>query len=161
MTGFAANGEKTFGGEKKITNSGIALVLVRALGLPENGNYSAFKNVTKETKYAGALGTAYEYGIITKAEAAKFVPGVKISRQDAMMMVARAAKVANYKGKSMSVAAYSDASLIKKENLSGVKFCVGSGLDKGAKGKLRPTEYITRAEAGSMVLKLLQMAKLI
>ncbi len=161
MTGFSTNGEKTFGGEKKISNSSLVLVLVRALGLPEDGNYSAFKKVTKGTNNAGALGTAYEYGIITKAEAAKFVPGAKISRQDAMVMIARAAKVANYKGKSDSVTTYSDAALIKKENLSAVKFCVGSGLDKGSKGKLRPNDYITRAEAGSMILKLLQKAKLV
>ncbi len=161
MTGFSTKGVKTFGGEKKITNSGLALVLVRALGLPENGDYSVFKKANSKTLYAGALGTAYEYGIITKAEAAKFVPGAKISRQDAMVMIARAAKVANYKGKSVSVAAYTDASLVKKENLSAVKFCVGSGLDKGSKGKLRPNDYITRAEAGSMIFKLLQKAKLV
>ncbi len=161
MTGFIEKGVKTFQGEKKITNTNFVLTLVRALGLPEDSDYSVFKKVTAQTANAGALGTAYEYGLITKAEAAKFVPGKKISRQDAMLMVARAAKVADYKGKSVSITSYADASLVKKENLSAVKFCVGSGLDNGSKGKLRPTDYITRAEVGSMVLKLLQKSKLV
>ena len=52
-----------------------------------------FEDVASVEWYAGYVGTAYTYGIVTGQTATTFDPGGTITRQEAAVMVARAAKL--------------------------------------------------------------------
>ncbi len=159
MVGFNKN--SIFKGDSAITSAALMQVLVRSLGLPETGNTKVFKKINQKASYAGALGTAYEYGIITKKEAAAFNPTAKITRQDAMVYIQRAAKVLNYTGKNGKLAKYADGASVSAKNKAAVKFAIGSGLDTGTDGKWRPNAKLTRGETAAIAIKLLQKAKVI
>ena len=151
-----------FAGERSITRAEFAAILIRALGLPTDSmSAEAFKDVSKNQWYYGPVGTAYEYGLVSGKGEGQFDPTGKITRQEAMAMIARAAKLAGYEGKSDTISGFSDGNQIGSWALDAVKFNVGSGLIVGSNGKLRPHDEISRAETAAVVLRLLRKAELI
>lgn len=155
-------GENRFAGERAITRAEFSAILVRALGLPtESQGAEIFSDVNPKRWYYGVVGTAYDYGLVTGKSREKFDPNGNITRQESMTMIARAATLALYEGKSDSLSGFSDVDGIKSWALDAVKFNVGSGLIVGNKGKLRPQDEISRAETAAVVLRMLQNSKLI
>ena len=76
-------------------------------------------------------------------------------------MMQRAAKVAEYVGKTSELTAFSDAASVSDWAVSAAQYNVGSGLIVGDNGQLRPNDPITRAESATVVLRLLQKAGLV
>lgn len=113
-----------------ISRAEFAAILIRSLGLPNNG-------------------------------AAVFDPEASITRQEAMQMIYNAAKLAEYTGKSGALTSFQDAEGVAAWAQTAAQFNVGSGLIVGSDGRLNPTAEITRAETATVVLRLLQNAKLI
>lgn len=153
------NGE--FEGSANITRAEFAAILIRALGLPADGNVSVFTDVQKNQWYYGAVGTAYEYGLISGKTHTAFDPMANITREEAMLMIARAAKKANFTGTYSELTGFTDAKNVSSWALEGVKFNVGSGIIVGSNGKLCPEENISRAESAAVILRLLQKAELV
>lgn len=87
----------SFDENAKITRAEFAVIIVRGLGLPENGK-SQFKDVSANSWYYGAVGKAFEYGIIQGRSSEVFDPGANISREEVMAMLQRASVVAELKG---------------------------------------------------------------
>lgn len=150
-----------FHGEDSITRAEFAAILVRALGLPADGNGGVFTDVSTSKWYYGAVGTAYEYGLVEGKTTTTFDPTSSITRQEAMLMIARAAKVAEFTGTSGEIAAFTDAGNVNNWALDAVKFDVGSSLIIGDNNKLSPQKNITRSESATIILRLLQKAKLV
>jgi hypothetical protein len=153
-------GTGVFDGGASITRAEFAAVLVRALGLPANGT-SKFTDVASTDWYAGAVGTAASYGLVLGYTDGSFGPNNNITRQEAMAMIARAAKVAEFSGKTSELTAFSDAASVSDWAVSAAQYNVGSGLIVGDNGQLRPNDPITRAESATVVLRLLQKAGLV
>ena len=149
-----------FDGDGSITRAEFAAILVRALGLPE-GKTSQFSDTAKSAWYYGSVSTATQYGIIKGYSDGSFKPGANITREEAMAMMQRAAKVAGYAGTTGTLTGFSDASSVGAWAKSAVAYNVGSGLIQGNAGKLNPKNSITRAETAVVVLRLLQKAKLV
>jgi len=150
----------TFDGESNVTRAEFAAILTRALGLPSGGS-SSFSDVSSSAWCYGSVGAAVKYGIIKGYKDGSFRPNANISREEAMVMLQRAAEVADYAGTSGSLDGFSDASQVGAWAKSAVEFSVGSGLIQGNGGRLNSRSSITRAEAAVVVLRLLQKAKLI
>ncbi|PKM71803.1 MAG: hypothetical protein CVU91_12410 [Firmicutes bacterium HGW-Firmicutes-16] len=156
-------GENMFAGERAITRAEFAAIIVRALGLPTTGT-SAFTDVAISAWYNGAVGTAFEYGIVSGVGNNKFNPDANITRQDAMVMVTRAAKLCGMDttdGGAMGLAGFEDATKISSWAYDSAAFNVKNGLIKGDNGKISPSAAITRAETATVVLRLLQKAGLV
>lgn len=151
---------ETFEGEKAITRAEFATLLVNSLGLPKTGS-ADFSDVTTESEFNKYIATAAEYEIVNGIGNNRFAPDMTITRQEAMVMVARAAGVVGYEGKLGSLDAFSDMSDVGIWAESAVAFNVGSGLIVGNNGKLMPMDTITRAESSTVILRLLQQAELI
>jgi hypothetical protein len=136
--------------------------LVRALGLSTDGTAN-FTDVSTTAWYYGAVGKAAEYGLITGREGGSFDPNAKITRQEAMMMIQRAAAVADYSGarKSADLSVFDDVVQVGSWAKNAVNFNVSNGLIVGSNNQLRPNDTITRAECAAVVLRLLQNAGLI
>lgn len=150
-----------FAGERDITRAEFAVIIIQALGLPKNGDGTVFTDVPATAWYAGAVGKAYEYGIVAGIGGGRFAPDTKITRQEAMQMLYNAAQITGFEGSTGSIGAFPDAADISAWALDAVRWNVGSGLVVGADGQLQPLRNITRAETAALVLKLLQKAGLI
>ncbi len=149
-----------FGGGASITRAEFAAILVRALGLPTDGT-SSFSDVPTDAWYSGAVATAVQYGLATGTGKNCFNPNVAITRQEAMLMLQRAAALMEFSGARGTLDGFTDATSVGSWAEDAVKWSVGSGLIQGADGKLNPTAKITRAESAAIILRLLQKAGLV
>ncbi|WP_051449234.1 S-layer homology domain-containing protein [Paenibacillus sp. FSL R5-808] len=150
-----------------ITRAEFAAIIVRALGLTNNGVKSVFEDVKSGDWYAGAVATAQEYGITAGDEDGTFHPAETITREEAMVMIARAMKLAGL-DTSLSVAE-ADAALSKFADRASVAIwaqqavaaTVKMGLVSGSDAGLQPKSDITRAETAVIVQRMLEKAGLI
>ena len=149
-----------FAGERSITRAEFAVMITRALGLPANGS-SSFADVPANEWFAGGVGTAAEYGIVGGRTSSSFDPQAAITRQEAMAMMARAAKLIGYKATPDGLTGFADTDKIDEWAKADVAFNVGGGLIQGSDGKLRPKENISRAETATVIRRLLRMTNLI
>lgn len=150
-----------FDGDKAITRAELATLIVNALGLPEMTD-AQFSDVSADAWYAGFVATANEYGIVSGYTDGSFKPNATITRQEAMVMMARAAKVAEYAGGSAAIGSFPDYGQIGTWAKDGVDFNLKSGLIVGkSNGTLDLTGNITRGETATVILRLLQNAELV
>ncbi|MEA4919530.1 MAG: S-layer homology domain-containing protein [Clostridiaceae bacterium] len=153
-------GENIFAGDRSITRAEFAAILIRALGLPADGT-SGFSDVPTGAWYSGSVATAAQYGLVTGKGDNRFDPDDYITRQEAMTMLQRAARLTDYSGTSGSLEGFTDAGSVGVWAQSAAKWNVGSGLIVGSDGQLRPNDNISRAESATIILRLLQKAGLI
>ncbi|MFD0697550.1 S-layer homology domain-containing protein [Paenibacillus sp. GCM10027628] len=150
-----------------ITRAEFAAIIVRGLGLPENGKTSAYGDVKSGDWYVGAVAKAQEYGIINGYEDGTFRPSKTITREEAMAMIARAMKLAgldtNVSGAdaTSALASFTDSAAVDAWAKQAVAATVKSGLVKGSDTGLKPASDITRAETAAIVQRMLIKANLI
>jgi len=150
-----------FDGDAPITRAEFAATMVRALGLTEEGNPS-FSDISSDQWFAGAVAKASQYGIIQGVGEGRFDPMSHITRQDAMVMIYRSAKIADYLGDSGgSATTFGDEGRISEYAREAVTFHVNNGLAKGDNGQIRPLDSISRAETATLILRFLQKAELV
>ncbi len=150
-----------FDGDSPITRAEFAATMVRALGLAEEGTPS-FLDISRDQWFAGAVAKASQYGIIQGVGEGRFDPMSHITRQDAMVMIYRSAKIANYLGDSGdSTTIFGDDGRISEYAREAVTFHVNNGLAKGDNGQIRPLDSISRAETATLILRFLQKAELV
>ncbi len=75
-----------------VTRSEFATMIVQALGLPKQST-NQFRDVPAKSWYATSVGAAYNYGIIHGQSRTVFNPNGTITREEAAVMIARAAKL--------------------------------------------------------------------
>ncbi|OXM88365.1 S-layer homology domain-containing protein [Paenibacillus rigui] len=161
-------GDSLFSPDRDITRAEFAAILVRGLGLkPENGA-SPFSDVNTADWYNGAIHTAYAYQLINGFEDGTFRPNDRITREQAMVIVAKAMTITNLKSKLPSQSAdetlrpYTDAANASGWAKNGIADSVQSGIVAGRSGtELAAGAYITRAEVAVIIQRLLQKSDLI
>ena len=162
-------GDDRFEPDRDITRAEFAAIVVRALGLLRSGTgKDSFEDVTKGCWYYDAVSIACEYGIISGYGNGKFGPNDKITREQAMTMIARAMKLTKLElgltddEMSELLLGYADAKDVANYAKASIGACIKTGIVSGRSGKeLAPKEYITRAEVATIVQKLLKKAELI
>ena len=157
---IAGRSADLFDGGASITRAEFAVILVRALGLPADG-ISSFADVPDDAWYTGAVATAAQYGIVSGKGNNQFDPNANITRQEAMLMLQRAAALTEFTGAVGNLDSFADADSIGAWARDAAKWSVGSGLIQGSDGKLNPIADITRAESATIILRLLQKAELV
>jgi hypothetical protein len=151
-----------FDGERDITRAEIVTVIVRALGLPLTQGGSSFTDVPSGAWYSGYVETAYMYGLAGGIGGGRFAPDRPVTREEAMLIVFRAAQLAGYGGDFASIQDFPDAARVSAWALDAARWNAGSQLVVGKNAKLlAPGESISRAELAAIVLKLLRDAGLI
>jgi len=150
-----------------ITRAEFAAIVVRALGLADNGQTSSFTDVKNGDWYIGAVAKAQEYGIVEGYKDGTFRAAKTITRQEAIEMIVRGMKLA---GLDTSISAadvdavlsgFSDGATVAAWARQAVAAAVKSGLVSGSGLRLKPANNITRAETAVIVQRLLKQAKLI
>ena len=151
----------TIQGEKDITREEFAALLVNALGLPQTSNAAAHFSDIADSNYTDEIGAAYEYGIINGLTQTTFAPNKTITRQEEMVMLQRAAKIAELTSQGGNAVSFKDASKVSNWAQDAVAFNVENGLIVGSNGQIKPQDTITRAESMVAILRLLQKSNLI
>jgi hypothetical protein len=150
-----------------ITRVEFAAIVVRAIGLSANGTTDAFSDVKPGDWYVGAVAKAKEYGLVSGYDDGTFRPANPITRQEAMVMIARAMKIVGLEtdrsGTDIETVleAFSDSAAIDNWAKPAFTAAVKSGLVQGSGKGLLPKSNITRAETAAIVERLLQKVGLI
>ncbi|SEB01190.1 Listeria/Bacterioides repeat-containing protein [Paenibacillus sp. 276b] len=148
-----------------ITRAEFAAIMVRALGLADNGSQTTFIDVKSSEWYAGAVAKAVEYGLIEGYQNQTFAPAQTISRQEALVIMSRAMKLTSIETEGADVESvlspFADQTAISSWAKSAVASAVNNGLVEGSEEGLMPTGKLTRAETAAIVQRLLIKAKLI
>ena len=149
-----------------MTRAEFAATVVRALGLAPKA-VTQFSDVDSSAWYAGYVGTAYTYGIVTGKSETAFDPSGTISRQEAAVMVARAAKLC---GMDTSLdagtirdllAQFTDYVKTSEWAREGLAFCYQEGILDSAVLEIQGSTAIARCEIAQMIFNLLGSAELL
>ena len=154
--------------DRDITRAEFAVIMVNGLGLKPGTGKNPFKDVSDGSRYLGFIETAYEYGLISGYGTDIFKPDDKITREQAMAIIARAMKITGLKAGLASgeadslLTGFGDSRLASPWAREGIAACIKTGILSGGSGKtLEPGDEITRAEVAVILRLLLQKSDLI
>jgi len=158
--------EDIFDPDNTVTRAEFSTILVRALGLKENGN-SVFSDVEKEAWYHNYVNTAYAYGIINGTSKTTFNPEGKITRQEAAVMVSGAATLCGMKVKNDMtfsrdvLCQFIDYVKAAQWAMPSLAFCYSEGILPDDDMNINPSREVTRAEICMMLNNMLLSADLL
>ncbi|MBR5533975.1 MAG: S-layer homology domain-containing protein [Ruminiclostridium sp.] len=159
-------GDGTFGPDKTMTRAQFAAIVVRGLGLPQKA-VTVFDDVKSGQWFAPYVGTAYTYGIVNGRSADTFDPNGTITRQEAALMVARAAKLCGMDTEMTPLvvrdvlAQFTDYVTAADWARAGLAFCYQEGILDDSALEIRPKAAIKRCEIAQMLYNLLDVAQLL
>lgn len=163
---FNGKGDGLFHPGDTMTRAEFAATVVRALGLTPKA-VTQFSDVDSSAWYAGYVGTAYTYGIVTGKSETAFDPSGTISRQEAAVMVARAAKLCGMDtaldaGTIRDILAqFTDYVKTAEWAREGLAFCYQEGILDSSVLEIQGSTAITRCEIAQMIFNLLGSAELL
>nr|WP_245987857.1 endo-1,4-beta-xylanase [Cohnella lupini] len=148
--------ENSFAPSAFIKRADFIALLVRALELQGNGKEEVmFSDVDETAYYYNELAIAKALGIATGIGDNTFNPNGNISRQDMMVLTARAlAEAGKHVEANGALDAYPDAASISAYAKNSVAGLVKSGIVNGKNGKLAPSDTLTRAEAAVILYRI-------
>ncbi len=140
---------------KTLTRAELATMIVRLFRLePVNGAIPAFKDVPANAWYYPWIQAAVHTGIASGVPSERFAPKRAVTRQDAAVLIARAAKLSG--GQVSNLQAYADQRHIASYALPSVMRLKELGLMQGDGNLFRPEHSMTRQEAAVLLDKVLQ-----
>ncbi|MEC0208891.1 S-layer homology domain-containing protein [Paenibacillus ehimensis] len=147
--------------EQLVTRAEFVALLVRALGLPQASADKplAYGDVEANAWYYSAVASAVHAGLVQGTDSTRFAPDARITREQMAVLLVRAFEhkkgaISTAEGKLYGYADEGDISAWAK---AGVNQAIGAGLMEGREnGKFVPTAQTTRAEATTVIYKLLQ-----
>lgn len=161
-------GDNRFEPQRYITRAEYTVMMVRALGCKLSEGQGTFKDVSADAWYSSYVETAYECGIARGLGDGTFGPNSAITREQAMAMVYRAAKIAKLDMKLTDGEAvpflrkFEDSKEVADNFTNEVARCIKSELVKGRDSThIVPKGDITRAEMISLISRLLKKSDLI
>ncbi|MBQ7717837.1 MAG: S-layer homology domain-containing protein [Clostridia bacterium] len=152
--------ENLFDPDSTMTRAEFATITVKSLGLPFKGD-SAFSDVTESDWFFGFVNTACHYGIAKGVSQTEFNPNGTITREEAAVMAARAAKLCGLKTEYDAfesrniMAGFSDYIKISDWAMSAMAFCFDSGILSDSVLEVKPKEFVLRAEIAQMLYNML------
>ncbi|WP_051507374.1 S-layer homology domain-containing protein [Saccharibacillus sacchari] len=158
----------TFRPAQDMTRAEFAEIMVRGLGLKLQEGKAPFKDIQENDWYNASILTAFEFGLISGFEDGTFRPQDKITREQAMQIIARAMQLSGLKGKLQATDAdvlivpFADAENVSAWAKNGVVDILNAEIVTGRSGKmLAPKANVTRAEIAVMIRNLLSKSDLI
>ncbi len=149
-----------------MTRAEFAAIIVKSLGIEFTGE-NVFSDVANDSWYKDYVRTAYFYGVIKGVSDTQFNPEGTITREEAAVMVGRAAKLcgmAKPYGKNAvrdilaGFVDYVNSSDWARESLA---FCYDTGILPDSDIEILPKTAVTREEIASMLYQMLEKSKLL
>lgn len=157
----------TFEPDRSITRAEFAAVVVRALGLKPGEGSNSFSDVSDSDWYADVVKTASSYSLIGGYEDGTFRPQERITRQEAMALIARGMKVTGLDSQVpanavQQLSSYTDTAEVASWAKEAAAASIHTGLVTGrGSNTIAPQQSITRAETAAILRRLLQQSGLI
>lgn len=159
-------GDGLFHPADPMTRAEFAALVVRALGLEPHAD-GAFSDVAGSDWFAGYVGTASALGVIQGVGEGRFAPMDTISKGEAAVMVARAARLCGIEtaldpaAAGKVLAPFSDAGHVPEWARQGLAFCYDSGILDPSAPDIRAEEPVSRSQVAQMLFRLLDRAGLL
>lgn len=156
-----------FNPDAPVTRAQFTALAVSALGLPVGNDAVPFRDVKSGDWFAGVVTAAKEYGLISGYEGGYFRPADTITRQEAIVILARMMQWATIdvavsdEEMDLLLSQYADGNETAVWAKQSVAAAIKHGIVVGSEGKLHLSDEITRAETAAIIHRLLQRAKLI
>ncbi|MCU6709849.1 S-layer homology domain-containing protein [Paenibacillus sp. J5C_2022] len=154
--------------DQDVTREEVAAIIVKALGLPSVSDDAPFGDVSAQDAYYAAVATAYQYGLLKGYEDGSFRPEEKMTREQAMVLMAHAMQIAGLQGELTDTEAaellqqFSDVELASDWAMDSIALNVKLGIIRGrSQYELSPDASLTNAEIAVIVQRLLEKAGLI
>ena len=163
---LSGRGDGTFDPDSTMTRAEFCACTVRALGLIPSLD-GRFSDVPQESWFAGYVAAAARYGIVSGVTESSFAPDARITRQEAAVMLTRAAKLAGLVTETEDVAAtrllaaFDDNRQVAAWAKESLAFCYGTGIFDDGEMEIRPKAAITRMEVAQALYDLLSCAHLL
>lgn len=162
----SGDGSGSFKPSSDMTRAEFAAILVKALGLATvKQERSSFSDVPTNAWYYDAVHTANYYGLIGGYGNGRFGPQDKTTREQAMVIIAKAMKLAGLDSAptnaemSSLLSGFKDSAQASAWAKEGIAWTVKSGIITGQKADLlAPKANMTRAEIAVVIRRLLQHA---
>ncbi|MDQ0087558.1 hypothetical protein J2T12_000952 [Paenibacillus anaericanus] len=161
-------GNGMFSPDTEITRAEFAAIIVRGLGLKLEEGATSFSDVKSSSWYNSAIHTALSYRLIDGYNDGTFRPNDKITREQAMVIMARAMTITNLKEKLSSnsteqlLSQFTDANNTSAWAKESFADSLQAGIVSGRnRTQLAPKAFITRAEVATLIQRLLQKSDLI
>ncbi|WP_127491177.1 S-layer homology domain-containing protein [Paenibacillus glycanilyticus] len=155
-----------FAPNQTMTRAEFATIVTKGLGLTPKAT-TKFTDVLSGTWYSGYIGTANTYGIVNGTSATRFSPNSTITRQEAAVMIANAAKLAGMdtvmtaaetRDKLAQFGDYTKTSAWARDALA---FNYRENILSQEALNIEPTVAVKRAEIAEMLYRLLDASKLL
>ncbi|MDD4583351.1 MAG: S-layer homology domain-containing protein [Eubacteriales bacterium] len=158
--------DTTFDPDATMTRAEFAAIVVRGLGLvPKTGD--KFADTPKDAWYSGYVGTANAYGIVKGVTDTTFNPTGVITREEAAVMVARAAALCGMDtevdpGELRDILAqFGDYIKTSEWSRAALTFCYKEGVLDETDLNIRAKAPIKRSEIAQMIFNMLGSANLL
>ncbi len=158
--------ENSFEPDSYVSRAEFAAITVRALGLPEKDG-TAFADVTAGDWYYKYVNTARSYGIVNGISESEFNPNGTITREEAVVMTARAAALCGMKNDMATaeardiLAEFADYVKISSWAVNDFAFCCREKIAVYDDMDIKPKENISRGEIADMVYNMLDKSNLL
>ncbi|WP_108993768.1 S-layer homology domain-containing protein [Paenibacillus agaridevorans] len=148
--------ESSYSPSAYITRADFITLLVRGLGLSATVQ-SNFEDIQRSAYYYEPIGIAKRLGIANGTGNNRFNPNEPITREDMMVLIARALEIADHissEEHSDVLSGYSDASQMADYAREGIAALIQSGIVQGNQGRINPKDNATRAETAVMIYRI-------
>jgi hypothetical protein len=163
---IAGMGDGAFLPDAAMTRAQFAVIIVNALGLAPKAN-NAFSDVSPGQWHAAYIGAANAYGIARGKTTTLFDPDGIVTRQEAAVMTANAARlcgmdvVMDAGAVRDALAPFSDYTTSSNWARTALAFCYSADILSQRELSIRPQDPIKRAETARMLFNLLDKANLL
>lgn len=153
---ISGTSKTTFAPAEQIKRADFIIMLVKALGLSAEADGN-FADVRPSAYYYEAVGIAKKLGIASGTGNGKFNPEANISRQDMMVLINKAMKIAGKElaaGSDADLSKFSDRTRIASYARQSVATLVKNGIVAGSGTTVNPIGNATRAETAVLIYKI-------
>lgn len=162
----AGKGNGHFDPEATLTRAEFTTFIVRTLGLTPKTE-GTFRDVAANAWYAGFVGTAHRYGIVSGVGDGNFAPNGTITRQQAAVMMTKAAALCGLTSELTqakildTLSLFGDYPTVSDWAKESVAFCYDSGIWDDSEWDIQPHKHITRSEMAQMLYNLLSVCNML
>ncbi len=156
-----------FDPNSSVTRAEFVAMLNRALGISQANGQPSFQDVPRTAWYYDAVAIGEEYGLVTGFADHTFKPRATITREEAMVMMSHALKLAGVSDSLTDeqiqslLSQFQDSTEISTWAQAAAAASIDAKIVRGSHQLLAPQSNLTRAEAATMIMGLLEAADLI
>ena len=162
----AGKGNGRFDPEATLTRAEFTTFIVRTLGLTPKAE-GTFRDVAANAWYAGFVGTAHRYGIVSGVGNGNFAPSGTITRQQAAVMMTKAAALCGLTSELTqakildTLSLFGDYPTVNDWAKESVAFCYDSGIWDDSEWDIQPHKHITRSEMAQLLYNLVDVCHML